>query len=259
MASGSGSPPRFTLLNLVVAVHPGMLSSWQASPVAATQAAPGLWKQRGLRGTDRPRSYCSVRSAFRRPASRSSSEAIALLKTLRRLFRAPFRTASHQWHRPCDTHDLTRRPTRYSGAGPPRVVRWPWRGGPGLLILIGPIFTAPPRAPRLSSREADGLQLASSWTRDARIVSEVSEAGISLYSKGGAAELPGQPHATKRTGRLPSFNLRRIAAGVERNGPRWGSPLPISRFRSTFRNPRSPVPPYGASSFSDHAAFVITA
>ena len=29
----------------------------------------------------------------------------------------------------------------------------------------------------------------------------------------------GQPHATKRTGRLPAFNLRRFSAGVRRNRP----------------------------------------
>ena len=35
-----------------------------------------------------------------------------------------------------------------------------------------------PQAPRPSSREADGLQLASSWTRDGASLSEAARAGI---------------------------------------------------------------------------------
>ncbi len=56
---------------------------------------------------------------------------------------------------------------------------WGWGSTrTGLLILIGPIRTAPPREPRPLSREADGLQLASSWTRDGWSVTEVFGTGI---------------------------------------------------------------------------------
>lgn len=62
----------------------------------------------------------------------------------------------------------------------------------------------------------------------------------------GHTERSGPLHATKRTGRLPAFNLRPSAAGVRRSGPPDDGDLPSPHlywFRPTLRNPRSPVLP----------------
>ena len=58
-----------------------------------------------------------------------------------------------------------------------------------------------PRAPRPSSREADGLQLASSWTRDGASLTEAERAGRSLQKAGEAIRLSiiDRPSASSQT------------------------------------------------------------
>ena len=62
---------------------------------------------------------------------------------------------------------------------PPRPYRYS-DAGSRLAISLAVSSPRLPRAPRPSSREADGLQLASSWTRDGRSLTEAARAGISL-------------------------------------------------------------------------------
>jgi hypothetical protein len=131
---------------------------------------------RGLRGArGRPRSCCSLKGAAR------------LARPARGIFLEPHVAAYRQWHRRGaeSRARLTRRPTRYIAGGRGRDPRG-WSVSHGAVIRAyrelcvrdQPFRTAPPRAPHPLSREADGLQLASSWTSDARIVREVSRAGI---------------------------------------------------------------------------------
>jgi hypothetical protein len=62
------------------------------------------------------RDPCEPRRAPLRRATCAQAAKRSRMLFLRRYFMAPFRTASHQWHRPRDC-GLTRRPTRYSAAG----------------------------------------------------------------------------------------------------------------------------------------------
>ena|GEM_PF-4748845 len=116
------------------------------------------------------RSYCSARAASRRPAyaailkPRSAGLPHAVAQAIQRAWPHPTTAGFHgggQIIRPP-------RPFRYSDARS------------RLAVFSGRAFPALPRAPRPKSRKADGLQLASSWTRDGSILTQARRAGISL-------------------------------------------------------------------------------
>ena len=74
----------------------------------------------------------------------------------------------------------------------------------------GPWCPPAPQAPRSSPREADGLQLASSWTRDACILIQLREAGISLPSA--ATPSPSWPDLSRPSHEMPSPRRRSLHA-----------------------------------------------
>jgi hypothetical protein len=136
-------------------------------------------REQGLRGTDRPRPFF-VRAASRRPASRSSSAASAQPKHCgdvlepmpRRLTSVSYALRTARGIRPGVSSPGGRE------LGPLRLVRYPAGSCRGLPFVSGPSCPPAPQAPRPKSREADGLQLASSWTRDGRSVRRSRGPGI---------------------------------------------------------------------------------
>ena len=130
--------------------------------------------EQGQRSADRPQSYCS--SIGQPPGA---PLAALILKPRIAAYHLSGTDARMEI-----TH-LTRRPTRYRAGGRTRdprgwsvsLTRVSGRIG-NFCVRQRPSRTAPPRAPRPSSREADGLQLASSWTRDGSILLQVSGAGL---------------------------------------------------------------------------------
>jgi hypothetical protein len=122
-------------------------------------------------------------------------------ETLRRYFRPRRRpTCGASAHR-SDAPKISTRRVPGRAAGERRTPEAGRYAAGGVRACIsrsdsGPSRPPAPQAPRPKSREADGLQLASSWTRDACIVMQMREAGISwsdfflpLKGGGGRAHL----------------------------------------------------------------------
>jgi hypothetical protein len=155
----------------VILAAGGSRPALRQSPSVSQRSAT---KWRGQRDADRPRSYCS--SSGQPPGA---PLAALILKPRIAAYHLSGSDARMEI-----TH-LTRRPTRYRAGGrtgDPRgwsvsLARVSGRIG-NFRFRQRPSRTAPPRAPRPSPREADGLQLASSWTRDGCIVRAFSRAGL---------------------------------------------------------------------------------
>jgi|GEM_PF-7033259 len=135
--------------------------------------------EQGQRGTDRPQSYCSLVGGLSAPRSRHP-------------FRASYRRLSpvaqmRAW-RSRTSPDGLRIPARGGRTRDPRG----WSVSHGAAVRAYREFCVRdiPSVPRHLGRrvpcprEADGLQLASSWTRDGRIVPRLRGAGISRAQRG---------------------------------------------------------------------------
>jgi len=75
--------------------------------------------------------------------------------------------------------DDRRFPRRCVERRPLRLVRYPDGGVRAYRACRRPFCPPPPQAPHPSPQDTDGLQLASSWTRDGASVTPVGSAGIS--------------------------------------------------------------------------------
>ena len=89
--------------------------------------------------------------------------------------------------------DDRRIPRRWADRKTPRGRTVTLTRGHGLRFRLAVSSPRLPRAPRPSSQEADGLQLASSWTRDGASLSEAARAGISFVGWVESGETHHQP------------------------------------------------------------------